>query len=64
MRTTTADISFEQLEDSVPSLSCARLCSLARCAAQLADDVDQLHGDELVALLELAVTIPCHASVV
>ena len=56
--------SFEELEASVPVAQLRPSAAFSRCAAQLPDDVDQLHGDELVASLERALAIHSKARVV
>ena len=60
----TSYTSFEELEASVPLTQLHPSLAFARCAAHLPDDVDQLHGDELVASLERALTIHSKARVV
>jgi hypothetical protein len=56
--------SFEELEASVPLTQLRPSVAFSRCASHLPDDVDQLHGDELVVSLERALTIHSKARVV
>jgi hypothetical protein len=56
--------SFEELEAAVPLSQLRPSVAFSRCAAHLPHDVDQLHGDELVQLLERALTIHSKARVV
>ena len=60
----TSYTSFEELEASVPLTQLQPSLAFARCAAHLPEDVDQLHGDELIASLERALTIHSKARVV
>ena len=55
---------FEDLEASVPVAQLRPSVAFNRCAAHLPHDVDQLHGDELVQSLEIALTVHSKARVV
>jgi hypothetical protein len=55
---------FEELEASVPLAQLRPSVAFGCCAARLPPDVDQLHGDELVQSLEVALSIHSKARVV
>ena len=60
----TSYICFEDLEASVPLAQLRPSVAFSRCAAHLPHDVDQLHGDELVRSMEIALTVHSKARVV
>ena len=60
----TSYTSFEELEASVPLTQLRPSVAFGRCTAHLPHDVDQLHGDELVQSLEMALSIHSKARVV
>ena len=57
-------VSFEDLEASVPLSQLQPSVAFSRCTARLPEEVDQLHGDELVQSLEAALVVHSKARVV
>ena len=55
---------FEELEASVPMSQLRPSVAFRRCAAHLPHDVDELHGDELVRSMEIALAVHSKARVV
>ena len=55
---------FEELEASVPMSQLRPSVAFSRCTAHLPHDVDQLHGDELVQSMEIALVVHSKARVV
>ena len=55
---------FEELEASVPMSQLRPSVAFSRCAAHLPHDVDELHGDELVRSMEVALAVHSKARVV
>ena len=55
---------FEELESSVPLAQLLPSVAFGRCAAYLPQNVDSLHGDELVQSLQIALAIHSKARVV
>ena len=60
----TVYTTFEELECSVPLAELLPSIAFGRCAAPLPQDVDSLHGDELVRSMEVALAIHSKARVV
>ena len=60
----TSYTSFEEPEANVPLSQLRPSVAFGRFAAHLPHDVDNLHGDELIHSLEIALTIHSKARVV